>query len=73
MPMHVHREIRRKDTLEHTPGGKCTEVSKGIAQAIYTERAGPSKEGELLPTEEEKLNGSRSARRKHADNLEFSL
>lgn len=51
IPVHVHRQKSMKDTSKDISSGKPTENPKGNAEAIETERAGPSREVDLLPIE----------------------
>lgn len=50
------REKPSKDTTEGALRSKLTEVSGRIAQAMEAERAGRSREVDLLPTKDEKFN-----------------
>lgn len=51
IPVHVHRQKSMKDTSKDTSSGKPTENPKGNTEAIEAERAEPSREVDLLPTE----------------------
>ncbi|CAD7081749.1 unnamed protein product [Hermetia illucens] len=56
IPVHVHKEKPRKETSEEASGGKLTEVPEEVAEAIEAERTGSTREIDLLPSEEQKLD-----------------
>ncbi|CAD7082050.1 unnamed protein product [Hermetia illucens] len=56
IPVHVHKEKPRKETSEEASGGKLTEVPEEVAEAIEAERTGSTREVDLLPSEEQKLD-----------------
>lgn len=55
-PVHVHEKKPRKNTS--SSGGKSNAVPERFAETIDVERAGPSREVNLLPTVAEKLETS---------------
>lgn len=54
--MHVHNGKLEGDTSKDISGEKPVEILERIEEVIETSRAGSSKEVDLLPVEEEKLD-----------------
>ncbi|CAD7079027.1 unnamed protein product [Hermetia illucens] len=56
IPFHINRDKPKKDTSEETPGEKHTEVPEEVSKAIEAESTGSTREVDLLPSEEQKLD-----------------